>query len=105
MGMADVIELISLETAFDPETVAVMAAAYKDAWERLRASGSECARPAYARTMQEVVARRIIEMAQHGLKDPQELARRAVRFLAENYRHAPVRKASQRSAMREIAAS
>jgi hypothetical protein len=91
--MADVIELIRLETAFDPETVAILAAAYKTAWERLQASGSECARPAYARAMREVVARRIIEMAQHGISDPQELADRAVGFLAENYRHAPVSKA------------
>jgi len=66
--MANVIELVRPETAFDPETVAVLAAAFNEAWDRLWASGSECARPAYARAMQEVVARRIIEMAQHRLR-------------------------------------
>jgi hypothetical protein len=85
--MANVIELVRPETAFDPETVAVLAAAFNEAWDRLRASRSECARPAYARAMREVVARRIIKMAQHGLGDPKELADKAVRFVATNYRY------------------
>jgi hypothetical protein len=55
--------------------------------DRLRASGSECARPAHARAMPEVVARRVIEMALHGLRDPKELADKAVRFLATNSRY------------------
>ena len=41
---------------------------------------------AYAGVMREVVAKRIIEMAQRGTRDPQELAGGAVRFLAANYR-------------------
>jgi hypothetical protein len=56
LGMANVIELVRPETAFDPETVAVLAAAFNEAWDRLRASGSECARPAYARAMWPVVS-------------------------------------------------
>ena len=36
--------------------------------------------------MREVVAKRIIEMAQRGTSDPQELAGGAVLFLAANYR-------------------
>jgi hypothetical protein len=39
--------------------------------------------------MREVVARRIIDMAQRGIRDQKELADRAVRFLAANYRHEP----------------
>jgi hypothetical protein len=53
--MPNVIEFVRPETAFDPETVAVLAAAFNEAWDRLRASGSECARPAHARAMPEVV--------------------------------------------------
>ena len=49
-------------------------------------SGSECTRPAYARVMREVVARRIIDMAQRGIRDQKELANGALRFLAANYR-------------------
>jgi hypothetical protein len=37
--------------------------------------------------MPEVVARRVIEMALHGLRDPKELADKAVRFLATNSRY------------------
>jgi hypothetical protein len=84
--MANVIDLVRPETAFDPEALTVLAVAFDEAWSQLRASGSESARPAYARAMQEVVARRIIEMAQSGIKDREELADKAVRFLAANYR-------------------
>jgi hypothetical protein len=35
--------------------------------------------------MREVIAKRIIEMAQRGAKDPQTLADDAVRFFAANY--------------------
>jgi hypothetical protein len=52
------------KAAFDPETIAVLSAALDEAWDRLIQSGSECTRPAYARAMREVVARRIIDMAQ-----------------------------------------
>ena len=48
--------------------------------------GSECTRPAYARAMREVIARRIIDMAQQGTVDQKELANSAVRFLEANYR-------------------
>jgi hypothetical protein len=50
------------------------------------ANRSECTGPAYARAMREVVARRIIDMAQRGTKDQKELVEGAVRFLAANYR-------------------
>lgn len=43
-------------------------------------------RPAYARVMREVVARRIIEMAQCGTSEPKELVEEAVGFLSTNYR-------------------
>jgi hypothetical protein len=58
-----------------------------EAWDLLRKSGSECVRPAYARVMREVVARRIFDLAQGGISDKKQLAYGAVRFLNENYRH------------------
>jgi hypothetical protein len=84
--MTSIIELIRPEAAFDPETIATLSAALEEAWDRLLRSGSEGTRPAYARAMREVVARRIIDMAQHGVRDQAELAKGAVRFLAANYR-------------------
>ena len=85
--MASILDLVRPEAAFDPETIAVLSAALDEAWDRLLQSGSDCTRPAYARAMREVVARRIIDMAQRGIRDQKELADGAVRFLAANYRH------------------
>ena len=82
--MASIVDLIKPEIAFDPETISVLSTAFEEAWERLLKSGSECTRPAYARAMREVVARRIIDMAQRGTKDKKELVEG--RFLAANYR-------------------
>jgi hypothetical protein len=85
--MESILNLVRPEAAFDPETIAVLSAALDEAWDRLLQSGSECTRPAYARAMREVVARRIFDMAQRGIRDQKELADGAVRFLAANYRH------------------
>jgi hypothetical protein len=84
--MASIVDLVRPKAAFDPETIAVLCAALDEAWDRLVRTGSECTRPAYARAMREVVARRIIDMAQRGTRDQKELANGALRFLAANYR-------------------
>jgi hypothetical protein len=86
-GWLDILEFIRPEPAFDPETISALSAALEDAWCRLKQSGSECTRPAYARAMREVVAKRVIELAKRGITEPKELADGAVRFLAANYRH------------------
>ena len=52
------------EAAFIPETIKILAAAPDEAWERLLQSGSRLAKPAYSRAIREIVAKRIIEMAQ-----------------------------------------
>jgi hypothetical protein len=57
------------ESAFTPETIQILAAALDEAWGCLRQSGSRLARPAYSRVMREVVAKRIMEMAQRGVED------------------------------------
>ena len=75
----------SRETAFGPETIQILAAALDEAWERLRQSGSRLARPAYSRPMREVVAKRIMEMAQRGVQDREALVADAVRFITANY--------------------
>ena len=84
--MASIVDLVRPKADFDPETIAVLSAALDEPWDRLLQSGSECTRPAYARAMREVVARRIIDMAQRGIRDQTELANGALRFLAANYR-------------------
>ena len=84
--MVSIVDPVRPKAAFDPETIAVLCAALDEAWDRLLRSGNECTRPAYARAMREVVARRIVDMAQRGTRDQKELANGAVRFLAANYR-------------------
>ena len=84
--MAAILEFVRSESAvFDPETVQVLASALDDAWARIEKAGSRFARPAYSRVMREVVAKRIIEMAQHGVTDQEKLAADAVRFISANY--------------------
>jgi hypothetical protein len=72
-------------TAFTPETIQILAAALDEAWERLRQSGSRLTRPAYSRAMREVVAKRIMEMAQRGVQDREALVADALRFVTANY--------------------
>jgi hypothetical protein len=82
--MAEVLKIFR-ETAFTPETIQILAEALDEAWERLGQSDSRLARPAYSRAMREVVAKRIIEMAQRGVEDREALVADALRFIAANY--------------------
>jgi hypothetical protein len=83
----NMVEILSFsrETAFTPETIEILATALDEAWERLKKSGSRLARPAYSRVMREVVAKRIMEMAQRGVQDRETLVEDALRFVAANY--------------------
>jgi hypothetical protein len=83
-NMAEVLKIFR-ETAFTPETIQILAEALDEAWERLGQSGSRLARLAYSRAMREVVAKRIIEMAQRGVEDREALVADALRFIAANY--------------------
>ena len=89
--MVEILKFIRPEMAFDPEFIQVLASALDDAWDRIEKSDSRFAGPASSRAMREVIAKRIIEMAQRGAKDPQTLADDAVRFLTANYKDEPSR--------------
>ncbi len=71
--------------SFDPEAVEVLSAAFDDAWDKLKRSGSTLTRPAYERGAREVLAKCIIDMAQRGERDPHQLSDAAVKFLSQNY--------------------
>jgi hypothetical protein len=73
------------QTAFDPEFIETLVSAYEDAWEKIEKSGSAFASPRYRRAAQEIVAKRIIEMAQRGEREPSQLAEDAVAHLAQSY--------------------
>jgi hypothetical protein len=65
--------------------VQILTYAFDDAGARIEKAGSRYARPGYARAMREVVAKRIIEMAQRGVRDKEQLAADAVKFISANY--------------------
>ena len=74
--MVEIREFFNAQSAFDPEAIEILASALED---------SGFARPAYARAIREVLAKRIFEVAQRGEKDKRKLAADALKFLASNY--------------------
>jgi hypothetical protein len=83
--MVEVLKFSRRETAFAPETIEILAAALDETWERLEKSGSRLTRPAYSRVMREVVAKRIMELAQRGEQDRETLVEDALLFVVANY--------------------
>jgi hypothetical protein len=73
-------------SSFDPEALRILSMALDDAWDRIKNFGSAFARPFYARAVREVLAHRIIEVAQCSEMDVRRLSDDAVRFLAETYK-------------------
>jgi hypothetical protein len=74
------------ETSFDPETINLLSGAFENAWRRVQATGNRLARPGYANVMREVMAKYILNLAQHGERDEAELSDGAVRFFTTNYK-------------------
>lgn len=71
--MVEIRQLSNAQSAFDPEAIQTLASAFEDVWRTVEKSGSRFARPAYARAIREVLAKRIIEVAQRGEKDNENL--------------------------------
>jgi hypothetical protein len=68
--MGTVVELFR-DTAFDPEVVALLCAAYEEARKSLHSSGQP-------HVLQEVIARRIIASAERGERNPDKLCEDAL---------------------------
>jgi hypothetical protein len=73
------------QAAFEPETIDFLVTVFDAAWKRIEQSGSKLASPAFERAAQEIIAKRIIEMAQRGERDPAALADDAVKYLERAY--------------------
>jgi hypothetical protein len=73
------------QSSFDPEVVNTLALAYETAWHKIEQSGSAFASPRYRRAAQEIIAKRIIDMAQRGEVESDRLADDAVDYLARSY--------------------
>src|SRR5262245_24202136 len=83
-GPMAIIPLLA-QSAFDPETIETLVSVFEAAWRKVEQSGSKLASPAYKRAAQEIIAKRIIEMAQRGERNPEELADDAVSYLDRSY--------------------
>jgi len=73
------------QSAFEPEMIDFLVSVFETAWTRVEQSGSKLASPGYRRAAQEIIAKRIIDMAQRGERDPTQLADDAVIFLERSY--------------------
>jgi hypothetical protein len=67
--------------AFDPETTSLLASAFETAWETVKKSGSPLAANGQALSTREILAKRIIELAQAGERDPAKLTSDALAYL------------------------
>jgi hypothetical protein len=72
--------------SFDPETVNLLSDAFESAWQRVRTSGNRLARPGYANVMREVMAKHIVNLAEHGERDESALSNSAFHFFTTNYK-------------------
>jgi hypothetical protein len=70
-------------TSFDPETAAVLAAAFEAAWETIVRSGSFLATEERASETREKLAKRIIATASGGERDKVRLVDDALAFLTK----------------------
>ncbi len=73
------------QSAFEPEMVEFLVSVFETTWKKVEQSNSKLASPGYRRAAQEIIAKRIIEMAQRGEREPTVLADDAVNFLARSY--------------------
>jgi hypothetical protein len=74
------------QSAFEPEVITILVAAFEAAWASVEASGSTLASPRYKRAAQEILAKRIIETAQRGERNADRLAADALTYLTESYK-------------------
>jgi hypothetical protein len=72
--------------AFDPDQVAILVAAFDDAWATIKRSGSTFASTRYEHGAREIVAEHIVDLARRGLLDRQRLSEEAIAHLANAYR-------------------
>ncbi len=69
---------------FDPEATKILTAAYDTAWQMLKTSGNVLAADYRAASTRELLAKRIIETARQGERDPIRLVDDALFHLANS---------------------
>jgi hypothetical protein len=72
------------DAAFDSETTELLGAAFEAAWEKVNAAGSALAEESEAALTRELLAKRIIELAKRGERNPDRLVESALDHLAKS---------------------
>jgi hypothetical protein len=80
--MLEVLVRHALAGAFDSDEVKVLTQAFDQAWQAVEMSGICFSSDAYKNATREVLALRIIEIAQLGERDPNRLREDALLYLA-----------------------
>src|SRR5262245_52005330 len=70
--------------AFDSETTELLGAAFEAAWEKLNTSGSALAEGSEAALTRELLAKRIIELAKRGERNPDRLVENALDYVVRS---------------------
>ena len=70
--------------AFDSETTQLLGAAFEAAWEKVKTAGSTLAEESEAASTRELLAKRIIEMAKRGERNPNRLVESALDHLVKS---------------------
>jgi len=70
--------------AFDDETTQLLGAAFEAAWEKVETAGSARADDSQAALTRDALAKRIIELAKRGERDPDRLVENALDYLARS---------------------
>jgi hypothetical protein len=81
--MMRMVALLS-DAAFDSETTELLGAAFEAAWEKVNGAGSALAKGPEAALTREALAKRIIELAKRGERDPDRLVENALDYLARS---------------------
>jgi len=74
------------QSAFEPEVIDILAAAFEGAWATIEKSGSSLASPRYKGGAQEIMAQRIHEKGKRGERDRQRFADDARTYLTQSYK-------------------
>ena len=83
-GAGHAVGCASSNAAFDSETTELLGAAFEAAWEKVKTAGSALAEGSEAALTRELLAKRIIEMAKRGERNPDRLVEIALDHLARS---------------------
>jgi hypothetical protein len=76
-----IVPLLTSAGFFDPEATKILTGAFDTAWQTLKTSGSVLAADYRAASTRELLAKRIVETARHGERDPIRLVDDALAHL------------------------